>query len=149
LPLADAFAWFIALHISLAGLGMYALGALTLALGSPLYLALEVRWLSRVALGLGAIALGSVLLSLLMAEPFLKLAERLVTDPAWAARAFGQAGVHIAMAVPSPRMFWGYESQGLIRLGLVALACAAVLALLRRRPRIGALGAIGLVWLDL
>src|SRR5207342_1049722 len=65
----------------------------------------------------------------------------------WAERAFGTAGLQIPTALPTPAMFWGYESQGLIRLGL-ALLGASVLLLVRWGARWPAL-AIALIALDL
>src|SRR6185295_4235993 len=98
------------------------------------------------SLVLAAVALGSVALSLVQPEPFLKLAQRFVTDPAWAERAFGKAGLLIPNALSTPAMFWGYESQGLLRLGLVGLLGGLLLLL---RPRGWPALAIGVIALDL
>ena len=138
-PFRWVFPFSIAVSV-LAGLGLDAL------LRAPRS---ATRLLALPALALGSLALGAVLLSLVLPEPFLKLAQRLVTDPAWAERAFGKAGLLIPDALPSREMFWGYESQGLIRLGVAALASAAVVSLVRYRPTLGAGAALGLVTLDL
>jgi len=87
----------------------------------------SARWLAMLGLGTGVLALGAVGLSLVQPEPFLKLAQRFVTDPAWAERAFGKPGLQIPNALSTPAMFWGYEGQGLLRLGLVALAAGVIL----------------------
>jgi hypothetical protein len=137
-PFRWVFPFSIALSM-LAGLGLDAL-LRGQRIDSPLAMS---------AIALGGVALGAVLLGLVVSEPFLKLSQRFVTDPAWAERAFGKAGLLIPNALPSPEMFWGYESQGLIRLGLVALASAAIIIAIRRHPKVGAGAALGLLTLDL
>ena len=88
------------------------------------------------AIGLGIVALGSVALSLVWPEPFFKLSQRFVTDPAWAERAFGRAAKVLPQTLTTPAMFWGYEAQGLLRLGLAALAAGVALLGLKRWPLI-------------
>ena len=85
------------------------------------------RWLAILGLATGIAALGTVGLSLVQPEPFLKLAQRFVTDPAWAERAFGRPAAQLPNVLSTPAMFWGYESQGLVRLGLAALAAGVIL----------------------
>ncbi|HET6320371.1 MAG TPA: hypothetical protein VFG86_28270, partial [Chloroflexota bacterium] len=80
----------------------------------------------------GTLVLGAVGLSLLWQEPFFKLAQRFVTDPAWAERAFGPAARYLPSALNTPAMFWGYESQGLLRLGLFAVLGGVALLLVRK-----------------
>jgi hypothetical protein len=138
--LRSPFRWILPFGVAvcvLAGLGMDVLVRKPAA----------ARRLGMAALALAGVTLGAVGLSLVQPEPFLKLAQRFVTDPAWAERAFGSAGLQIPNVLPTPAMFWGYESQGLLRLGLVGLA-SGVLLLWARGTRWPAL-AIGLIALDL
>ncbi|MCA1647172.1 MAG: YfhO family protein [Chloroflexi bacterium] len=122
----------------LAGLGLDVL----LRGRPPQYL-----WLAP--LGLGLLTLASVVLSVMLPMPFLQLSQQLLVDPALAERAFGPAGRQLPTALPTAEMFWGYESQGLIRLGLASVACAGVIRLVRHKPQLGAGAAIGLVIVDL
>ncbi|HEY3059382.1 MAG TPA: hypothetical protein VGL99_10450 [Chloroflexota bacterium] len=105
----------------------------------------SARFHAALGIATGVMALGAVGLSLVQPEPFLKLAQRFVTDPAWAERAFGTAGRQLPNALSTPAMFWGYESQGLLRLGLAALAAGVILL---RGARWTA-AAVALVALDL
>lgn len=99
--------------------------------------------------GLGLLVLSAVALSAVAREPYQRIARRLVTDTVWGERVFGDAAHNLARVFPQPAMFWGYETPGLLRLGIVLVATAIVLRLLARRPTFGAGLAICLVWLEL
>jgi hypothetical protein len=139
--LRSPFRWVFSVIVSacvLAGLGFDAL------LEQPR----RARWLAVSALALGLLGLGAVGASLVVPEPFFKLAQRFVTDPAWAQRAFGKAADQLPNILSTPAMFWGYESQGFLRLGLAGLAAGVVLLLARQR-QVLTVAAIGLIVLDL
>jgi len=138
--LRSPFRWILPFSLTismLAGLGMDSL------LRRPL------RAPAVVGITVGALTVAAVALSIAWPEPFLKLAQRFVTDPPWAERAFGIAYRTLPQVLSTPNMFWGYEAQGLLRLGLVALLGGVVLLGLRRNERLATAAACALVVLDL
>jgi hypothetical protein len=139
--LRSPFRWVLPFSVTislLAGLGLDALLARPRLARAPAILGMMV----------GTLALGCVAASVVWSEPFLKLAQRFVTDPAWAERAFGGAYRDLPRALSTPQMFWGYESQGLLRLGVCALLGAAALLMLRHRQSLAAAAVCCLVVLD-
>ncbi len=140
--LRSPFRWVLPLSLMasmLAGLGLDAL------LREPQF----VRRFASAALAVGAIVLGAVAVSVLYQDPFYKLAQRFVTDPAWAERAFGPAYRFLPNVLTTPQMFWGYESQGLLRLGAFALLGGVALLALRRWPPAATAGVCALLVIDL
>ena len=84
-------------------------------------LARLVRWLPALSVLAGAGALAVVCVSYFVPDPFVNLAQRVVSESYHANETFANG-----------RMFWGYQALGLVRFGIVALLSGLLLLMLLR-----------------
>ncbi|MGL4650680.1 MAG: hypothetical protein ACRC1H_14830, partial [Caldilineaceae bacterium] len=137
--LHSPFRWVFPYTLAMAGLAGI---GLDLLLKAAAHEAAEGRLLRRCAEVLAVVAilaslgaLAAVLASIVVPAPFEAFGDRLLAGSDLARAAFADG-----------RMFWNYQAQGLVRLGLAALASGTlVLALLRLRDKRKVAGVAGLM----